>query len=101
VLHEERARQAEEHDVQILFETGRVADFLLVLLVVEAVAILFWHRLTGRGPSLRRAWPFLLAGACLLLAWRTAAGGLPWPVPAAFLAGAGAAHAVDLLRRRL
>jgi hypothetical protein len=84
----------------MLFETGRVADLLLAVLVVEAVAIFFWYRLTGRGPSLARAWPFLLAGACLLLAWRTAAGGLPWLLPAAFLAGAGAAHAIDLLRRR-
>ena len=76
-LHEEPSRQAEDHDVQMLFETGRVADLLLVVLVVEAVAILFWHRLTGRAPSLAHALPFLLAGACLLLAWRTAAAGLP------------------------
>lgn len=84
----------------MLFETGRIADLVLAVLVLEALAILFCHRLTGRGPTLARALPFLLAGACLLLAWRTAAAGLPWPLPAALLAGAGAAHVVDLLRRR-
>jgi hypothetical protein len=87
--------------VQELFATGRIADVILAILVLEALAIAFHHRLTGRGPSLGSVLPFLLAGACLLLAWRTAAAGLPWPLPAAFLAGAGAAHLVDLLRRRL
>jgi hypothetical protein len=87
--------------LQTLFESGRIADAILAILLLEVLAIHFHHRLTGRGPTLARALPFLLAGACLLLAWRTAAAGLPWPLPAAFLAGAGAAHVVDLLRRRL
>jgi hypothetical protein len=87
--------------LQTLFESGRIADAILAILLLEALAIHFHHRLTGRGPTLARALPFLLAGACLLLAWRTASAGLPWPLPAAFLAGAGAAHVVDLLRRRL
>lgn len=87
--------------MQDLFATGRIADLILAVLVLEALAIHFHHRLTGRGPSLARALPFLLAGACLLLAWRMAAAGLPWPLPAVLVAAAGAAHAVDLLRRRL
>ncbi len=87
--------------MQALFDTGRIADLALAVLVIEGLLILFGHRLTGRGPTLGRTLPFLLAGACLLLAWRTAAAGLPWPLPAALLAGAGAAHLVDLLRRRL
>lgn len=82
-----------------LFVTGRIADVILVILVTEGLVIAFRHRRTGRGPSLGSMLPFLLAGACLLLAWRTAAAGLPWPLSAAFLAGAGAAHLVDLLRR--
>ena len=87
--------------MQALFDSGRIADLVLIVLVLEALAIFSFNRLTGRGPSLARALPFLLAGFCLLFAWRTAAAGLPWPLPAAFLAGAGAAHLVDLLRRRL
>jgi hypothetical protein len=84
----------------MLFETGRIADLVLAVLAIEAAALFFHARLTGRGPRLAQALPFLLAGACLLLAWRTAAAGLPWPLPAALLAGAGAAHLVDLLKRR-
>jgi len=87
--------------LQTLFDSGRIADFLLVLLVLEGLIIHFHHRLTGRGPSLGRVLPFLLAGGCLLLAWRTAAADLAWPLPAALLLAAGAAHLVDLLRRRL
>ena len=87
--------------MQALFDSGRIADLVLAILVIEALVILFHHRLTGRGPSLGRVLPFMLAGGCLLLAWRTAAAGLPWPLPAAFLAAAGCAHLVDLLRRRL
>jgi len=86
--------------LQDLFTSGRIADAILAILVLEAVAIHVHHRLTGRGPTLPRALPFLFAGACLLLAWRTAAAGLAWPLPAALLAGAGAAHLADLLRRR-
>lgn len=86
--------------MQSLFDSGRIADLVLAFLVIEGLVILFHHRLTGRGPTFGRALPFLLAGGCLLLAWRTAAAGLAWPLPAAFLAAAGAAHLVDLLRRR-
>jgi hypothetical protein len=87
--------------VQELFATGRVADLVLAVLILEAMAILALYRLTRRGPGLARVLPFLLAGACLLLAWRTAGAGLPWPVPALLLLGAGVAHLVDLLQRRL
>ena len=86
--------------MQELFTSARIADAILAVLALEAMAIFFHHRLTGRGPTLAGTLPFMLAGACLLLAWRTAAAGLPWPLPAALLAGAGAAHLVDLLRRR-
>ena len=83
-----------------LFASGRIADFILAFLVLEGLIIHFHHRLTGRGPGVGRILPFLLAGGCLLLAWRTAAAGLAWPLPAALLLAAGVAHLVDLLRRR-
>ena len=82
-----------------LFASGRVADFILAVLVLEALAIWAVHKLGGRGPGLLAVLPFLLAGGCLLLAWRTAAAGLPWPVPALLLLGAGVAHLLDLVRR--
>lgn len=86
--------------MQGLFDSGRIADLVLAVLVAEALLVLIHHRRTGRGPTFTQALPFLVAGGCLLLAWRTAAAGLPWPLPALLLAGAGAAQAFDLLRRR-
>ena len=87
--------------LEALFASGRIADVVLAVLVLEGLIIHFHHRLTARGPSLGRVMPFLVAGGCLLLAWRTAAAGLAWPLPAVLLLAAGAAHLVDLLRRRL
>lgn len=46
------------------------------------------------------ALPILLAGACLLLVWCTAAAGLPCKVTAGLLTLAGIAHLVDLVQRR-
>lgn len=82
-----------------IFASGRIADGVLAVLVLEALAFLALYRVTGRGPGLVAVLPFLLAGGCLLLAWRSAAAGLPWPVPALLLFGAGAAHLVDLVQR--
>lgn len=83
-----------------LFASGRVAEWVIAVLVLEALAILMIRKLGGRGPGLAAVLPFLLAGGCLLLAWRTAAAGLSWPVPALLLLGAGVAHLLDLARRR-
>lgn len=85
--------------MEALFAGGRIVDWVLILLGIEALAILVLYRFARVGPGLGRVLPFLVAGACLLLAWRTAAAGLPWPVSALLLLGAGGAHVVDLWRR--
>lgn len=57
-----------------------VVEGALVALVLEAVGLVLWHRLSGRGPEPRRVLPNLAAGAFLLLALRacldTAGGGV-------------------------
>jgi cytochrome c oxidase assembly factor CtaG len=81
------------------FASGRVVDFVLVVMAVEA-ALLAWHRRrSGRGVPVAELAAFLAAGACLLLALRAALAGASWVWIAAALAGAGAAHLADLRLR--
>ena len=82
-----------------LFSSGHAVDLVLALMAVEA-ALLAWHRRrSGRGVPVAELLAFLLAGACLLLALRTALVGASWEWIAAALAGAGAAHLADLRLR--
>ena len=81
------------------FASGLVADLVLTLLAAEAAALVWYRRRHGRGVPIGEALAFLAAGACLLLALRAALVGASWAWVAAPLAGAGAAHAVDLALR--
>lgn len=82
-----------------LFDSPRIADLILAVLLLEAV-LLRWRRAkTGRGPRLRAVLPFLASGACLALALRCALTEAPWPWMSAALMGAGVAHLTDLALR--
>lgn len=83
-----------------LIASGRVVDFILVLVAIEFIALTLHHRRTGRGIAPAAILPNLLAGAFLLLALRTAAGSsghAAWV--ALFLLLALVAHLADLQRR--
>ena len=80
-----------------LFDSGRVADLILAVLVVEAVLLELRHRRTGREPGLRQALPVLLAGAFLALALRAALVDAAWPWIAASLVAAAMAHLAGLI----
>lgn len=82
-----------------LFASGRVVDVILTLVVVEAVALEGWRRLTGRGLALRALIANLLAGGFLLLALRAALVGADWTWVAASLFAALLAHLADLATR--
>lgn len=82
-----------------LFATGRVADLILALVVLEAILLVAYRRRTGRGVATWDLLPNLLAGGCLLLALRGALTGAGWAWIAACLAAALLAHLADLSRR--
>lgn len=82
-----------------LLASGRMIDFILVLVALEAVALLMYHRRTKRGVAPAALLFNLAAGACLLLAARGALTGAAWPWVAAALFGALCAHLLDLAQR--
>lgn len=81
-----------------MFASGRVADLILACLAAEA-ALIAWLGRRGQGPGLAALLPFLLAGAAFALALRGALTGAAWPLVAAALAAAFAAHLWDLAAR--
>ncbi|MEQ8264847.1 hypothetical protein [Pseudohaliea sp.] len=74
------------------FASGRIVDALLLLVLVEAIVFLC----AGRG---RMLLPNLAAGACLLLALRSALTGAPVALTGLWLALAGVAHGLDVAGR--
>lgn len=81
------------------FASGRVAELILLTLLLEGLAIWWWHRRTGRGLPLQAVLPFLLAGAAFALSLRAALTGAGWPLVALPLMGALGAHLWDLAAR--
>ena len=51
-----------------LFASGRIVDAILVLVALEAAALLLWRRRTGRGPAPVPLLCNLASGAALMLA---------------------------------
>lgn len=88
-----------------LAATPHVADGILIFVLLEAIGLLAWHRLTKRGFSPAAVVISLLPGVCLLLALRFA---LSSGVPADGGAVTGilaclmlslVAHLIDLFRQ--
>ena len=76
-----------------------LVDVVVAVALLEWVALVAWHAATGRGLAGADLVANLSAGLCLLGALRSVLAGSAWPVCALWLAAAGTAHAVDLLRR--
>ncbi len=81
------------------FHSGLVADVILVVMIAEALLLLVYRKVSGRGPAAAGLLTMLLAGACLVLALRAVLTGAHWPVVAVFLLAALLAHLLDLYRR--
>jgi len=79
-----------------LFQSGRAADVILLVLLLEGIVLWFYHRRTGRGLPPGAVLPFLLAGAAFTLSLRAALTGAGWPLVALPLLGALGAHIWDL-----
>jgi hypothetical protein len=82
-----------------LFASGRLVDLILIIVAVEAAALLVYWRFRRQGVSPGDLLPNLFAGALLLLALRLSLGGADWESCCASLAAAGVSHLVDLARR--
>lgn len=82
-----------------LFESGRIVDLILGMMLLEALALGIWRRRTGRGVPLPGLLTNLAAGACLLLALRAALGGDGWEMVAVWLGAGLATHVADLRGR--
>jgi len=82
-----------------LFASGHIVDMILALTLAEAVAVLLFHRGTGRGPAPADFLVNLLSGIWLLLALRAALTGSWWGWIALCLLGSLLSHLADLARR--
>ncbi len=85
--------------MEAFFASGRAAELILGVLVLEFAALAAWRARTGTGPSPRALLPLLLAGACFALALRAALTGQGWVWVAAPLSAAFLAHLWDLAQR--
>ncbi|CAN5844656.1 hypothetical protein BH11PSE3_BH11PSE3_11450 [soil metagenome] len=81
------------------FADGTAVDLILLLMLVEALVLVVYHRRTGRGIAAGDLVGLLLAGAFLLLALRAALTGSSWTSIALWLVASLAAHLADLVRR--
>lgn len=79
--------------------SGKIGVALIILTAVEAVALILYRRVTGRGVAIAAFLPNLLAGDFLLLAWVVIAMHRPWQWSALALLGSLFCHLTDLTRR--
>lgn len=80
--------------MQAFFESGRAADLILLILVLELLWLLLSRRL-----SLADGAGLVLPGLLIVLGLRGALTGASWPYIAAPLALAFPVHLLDLRRR--
>ena len=82
-----------------LFATGRIVDFILAVVLLEAAGMALYRSRTGAGVPLPGFLANLASGACLLLALRAALAGSAWHVTAAWLLAGLLAHLADMALR--
>jgi hypothetical protein len=81
-----------------LFAGGRILDWIIAAMLVEAFGLAAWHRWSGRGVAPLAYLPNLASGACLLIAMRLALAGLWWGFASTALLAALAFHVLELAR---
>jgi hypothetical protein len=79
--------------------SGVIVDVILGLMAAEAVVLIAYRIVTGRGLAALDVAISIAAGACLLLAMRAALAGGTAAELAGFLLGAFGFHVSDLYRR--
>ena len=76
-----------------------VIELIIVFTLLEGMALVAYHRKTGKGVAPQEFLANLLSGLCLMLALRNALGGGWWGWTLGLLVGSGLAHASDVWRR--
>ncbi|MFY9628748.1 MAG: hypothetical protein WAK03_11460 [Methylocystis sp.] len=79
--------------------SGRAIDWILILIALEALAVLGYRTFTGRGPAPYAFISNIVAGASLLVAMRIALAGASWVWIGFSLMAAFIAHLADLATR--
>lgn len=82
-----------------LFTSGRIIDLIVILMAIETVVLLAYHRMTGRGAGPRALLPFMAAGVFLMLALRFALTDGGWQTVAVMLLFAFVFHLLDIALR--
>jgi hypothetical protein len=85
--------------LESLVRTGRVADILIAVMVIEALVLIGYRIARGRGFAIPYVISNLVAGLFLVLALKSALTDSSWVWTALSLAAAGISHAVDLAVR--
>lgn len=81
------------------FYSGRVADLILALVILEGGLLALYHRYTGKGLPFSDIAGFLLSGLFLLLALRAALNDAWWGWISLWLTASLVTHIADLRRR--
>lgn len=82
-----------------LIESGRIIDFILLMVVAEALLLIVVHKWSGMGPKPSRLIPNLAAGGSLLFAVKAALADAGAMTIAAILLVSLIAHVWDLAMR--
>ena len=85
--------------LQAWWQGGQLIEFIIALTVLEACALLAYHRLTRKGLQPAQYALNLVAGLCLMLAVRSVLMDHHWLLTVLCLSSAGLAHWTDLWRR--
>jgi hypothetical protein len=82
-----------------LFQSGRIVDLIIGLMMIETAALIAYRRFTGRGIATAALLANMAAGGCLLLALRAALAGASWTLVAIPVAVALPLHLLDMRGR--
>jgi hypothetical protein len=85
--------------VDELFSSGRAADIIIAVLVIEALILFAIYRRTGRGLKPVLIASNLASGLCLVLALKGALTDAHWTSISMWLLAGFAAHGADLAAR--
>jgi hypothetical protein len=85
--------------MEALFQSGRIVDLIIGLMMIETAALIAYRSFSGRGIATAVLLANMAAGVCLLLALRAALTGTNWTWVAIAVAIALPLHLLDMRGR--